>query len=158
MKVYPGSIFLIPFLFILVISPNEVFAQANNDGRQNIGIGLMAGEPTGVTFKSWFNRETAYDIGAAWSLSGRNEAVHLHANFLYHLWFEESDNLAFTFGIGGRVIFAGDAKAGVRIPLGLNYVFDDAPFDMFVEAVPILDLSPDVEFAGNGAFGVRYYF
>ena len=158
MKLNPGYIFLILLLIILVISPKEILAQANNDGRQNIGIGLMAGEPTGVTYKSWFNRNTAYDIGAAWSLSGRNEAVHLHTNFLYHSWFEESDNLAFIFGIGGRVIFAGNAKAGIRIPLGLNYVFDDAPFDMFVEAVPILDLSPDIEFAGNGAFGVRYYF
>jgi len=42
----------------------------------------MLGEPTGVSIKSWFNRQSAFDIRAAWSLSGRNKAVHLHTDYL----------------------------------------------------------------------------
>lgn len=136
----------------------KVQAQANDDGSGNFGIGLMFGEPSGVTVKSWFGRRSAFDIGTAWSLSGRNEAVHLHTDYLHHNWFNDTENLAFYYGIGGRVIFSNDATAGVRVPIGLNYVFDSAPFDLFVEAVPIVDLSPDIEFAGNGAVGIRYYF
>ncbi|WP_340105497.1 BAPKO_0422 family outer member beta-barrel protein [Rhodohalobacter sp. 8-1] len=133
-------------------------AQANNNGTHNFGLGLMFGEPTGVTVKSWFDSRSAFDIGAAWSLSDRNEAVHLHADYLHHNWFNDNENLAFYFGVGARIIFSSNATAGIRVPLGLNYVFENAPFDLFVEAVPIIDISPDIEFAGNGGVGIRYYF
>jgi hypothetical protein len=135
-------------------------AQANTGNGGNFGIGVMFGEPTGISIKNWTGGSTAINIGAAWSLSGRNEAIHLHADFLFHSWFSDinTGKLAFYYGFGGRVIFAGDPTAGVRIPLGLNYVFENIPFDLFVEAVPIFDVAPDTKFAGNGAFGIRYYF
>ncbi len=122
----------------------------------DFGIGAMLGEPTGISVKSWFNEHTAFDVGAAWSLSDE-EALHMHADYLWHSWFEQNDQVALYYGIGGRVIFSDDAQAGVRVPIGLNYVFEEVPFDLFLEAVPILDIIPDVEFSGNGAVGVRYY-
>lgn len=140
--------------------PDEAFAQADSDTGGNFGIGVMLGEPTGVSVKSWNNSRSAFGLGAAWSLSGSNEAVHLHADYLLHTWFTGVDRgrLAFYYGIGARVIFSDDAEAGIRVPLGLDYIFEDAPLDLFVEAVPILNLTPDTDFAGNGAVGIRYYF
>ena len=41
--------------------------------------------------------------------------------------------------------------------VGLSYMFADAPFDLFVEIVPILDLVPDTDFDLNAAIGVRWY-
>lgn len=143
-------------IFACTFLPFEsVNAQASN---KDLGLGAMLGEPTGVSVKFWTSNQSAFDIGAAWSLSGTNEALHMHADLLWHTWFPETENLAFYSGIGGRVIFTEEAHAGVRVPLGLTYVFDGIPFDLFVEAVPILDLAPDTEFAGNGAVGIRYYF
>lgn len=145
---------------IISLNPNQGKAQANTDSGGNFGIGAMFGEPTGISVKSWNNRVTAFDIGAAWSLSGRTEAIHMHGDLLFHSWFSDvqDERLAFYYGIGGRIIFSDDPDAGIRFPLGLNFVFQGAPFDIFVEAVPILDLTPDTEFAGNGAVGIRYYF
>jgi len=157
----PNILTLIIVITLLIgLKPDSVKAQANPEGGGNFGIGLLLGEPTGLSVKSWNGDRTAFGIGAAWSLTGRNEAIHLHADYLIHSWFNDVDRgrLAFYYGIGGRIIFADDANAGVRIPLGLNYVFENAPFDIFVEAVPILDLTPDTELAGNGAVGIRYYF
>lgn len=152
--------FIITTGLLTAINPDSLRAQADTGNGGNLGIGLMLGEPTGITVKKWNNENSAFDVGAAWSLSGRNEAIHLHADYLQHSWFDDVENgqLAFYYGFGGRVIFADEATAGIRIPLGLNYVFRVAPFDIFVEAVPILDLAPDTEFAGNGAVGIRYYF
>lgn len=144
------------FVFLFLIS-GTASAQAHRGDGGNFGLGVMLGEPTGVSVKSWNSERTAFDIGGAWSL-GRGEALHLHADFLWHSWFDDTEELAFYYGIGGRVIFTDDAHAGVRVPFGLNYVFRNVPFDLFVEAAPILDLTPDVEFAGNGALGIRYYF
>lgn len=138
----------------LALSESSKAQVSGND----FGLGVMLGEPTGVSVKVWTTNQSAFDIGAAWSLSGSREALHLHADLLWHFWFPDTENVAFYYGIGGRVIFTDDAHAGVRVPLGLTYVFEEIPFDLFVEAVPIFDLAPDTEFAGNGAVGVRYYF
>lgn len=157
---HPGVFILTVVLgMLLMLKPEISKGQANGDGG-NLGIGIMIGEPTGLSVKTWNSGRSAFGIGAAWSLSGRNEAIHLHADYLLHSWFTEMDEerLAFYYGIGGRIIFADDPRAGVRIPLGLNYVFGSIPFDIFVEAVPIVDLTPETEFAGNGAVGIRYYF
>lgn len=151
---------LIVFISIVCMNIETANAQAATGNGGNFGVGLMVGEPTGLSIKNWNNEFTAVAIGAAWSLSGRNEALHLHADFLIHSWFEEVETrgLNFYYGLGTRVIFEDDPNFGIRFPLGLNYVFQNVPFDMFVEAVPILDISPDLVFAGNGAFGIRYYF
>lgn len=158
MRFYQISALTIIIGALLHLNPDSAKAQAERDLDEKFGLGIMLGEPTGVSVKYWNNERSAFDVGAAWSLSGRNEALHMHADFLRHSWFDRTENLAFYYGIGARMIFASDATAGLRVPLGLDYVFSEIPFDLFVEAVPILDITPDVEFAGNGAVGIRYYF
>jgi hypothetical protein len=155
LKLLLKSVLLLCLIIGFSSTINTAHAQQKGD---NFGIGIMIGEPSGLTIKKWLTDNTAFDVGAAWSLSDRNEAIHLHTDFLLHNWFNDNPNLAFYYGIGGRAILDSDAKIGVRVPLGLNYVFESGPFDVFVEAVPIIDLAPDTKFAGNGAVGFRFYF
>ena len=138
--------------------PETANAQANGEGG-NLGLGVMLGEPTGISLKTWNSQKSAFGFGAAWSF-GRYDAIHLHGDYLQHSWFNEVEkgSLAFYYGIGARVVLADDAAIGIRVPLGLNYIVEDAPIDLFVEAVPILDLAPSTDFDGNGALGIRYYF
>ncbi|MFD2531430.1 hypothetical protein [Gracilimonas halophila] len=143
----------------LIYSPNEAKAQANGNGG-NLGIGVMLGEPTGISIKAWNNNRNAFAFGAAWSF-GRNDAIHLHGDYLLHSWIDgvEEGDLAFYYGIGGRLALSDpDARIGVRVPLGLNYIIPNSQLDLFVEAVPILNLAPDTDFDGNGSLGIRYYF
>jgi len=49
-------------------------------------------------------------------------------------------------------------KVGVRIPVGINYIFAKAPLDIFLEIVPMLELVPRTEFNLNGGIGIRYFF
>lgn len=144
---------------ILSLASESVLAQANGSGG-SLGAGVMVGEPTGISLKKWNNDRSAFGIGVAWSFSGNNDALLLQGDYLLHNWFDdvEKGSLAWYYGIGGRVVFASDALVGARIPLGLNYVIEGQPIDLFVEVAPILDLVPDTEFDGNGAFGIRFYF
>ena len=147
--------FALPFIF----SPNTAHAQANGNGG-DIGIGLMLGEPTGISVKSWNNTRSAFAFGAAWSF-GRNDALHMHGDFLLHNWLDdvEEGELAFYYGFGARLALADpDARLGIRVPVGLNYIIPEVPLDLFIEAVPIFNLTPSTDFDGNGALGVRYYF
>lgn len=124
---YNKKIFSTLFLtaFLIAFSSSIGYAQ-NNKG--DVGLGVILGEPTGLSLKSWNNQNTAFDLGLAWSFAGNNDAIHVHADYLWHKWLNvDSGSLAFYYGIGGRVVFANDAKAGLRVPFGLAYLTPDAP-------------------------------
>lgn len=120
-------------------------------------IGVILGEPTGISFKTWKSDRTAIDAALAWSF-GDNGSVHLHADYLRHNWLDvDSGSLAFYYGLGGRVKFADDSKVGARIPVGLQYLFPDNRLSMFFEVAPTFDLIPETSFGVNGGVGVRIF-
>ncbi|MFQ5603326.1 MAG: hypothetical protein ACE5HS_08675 [bacterium] len=128
---------------------------------QGFGLGIIVGEPTGISLKKWVGESRAFDGAVAWSFSGKNSlAIHLdYINHYFRFAKPDAGKLPFYYGIGGRLKFDdGDDKLGARIPLGLNYHFENLTLDLFVEIVPILDLIPDTEFDLNAAIGVRYFF
>ncbi len=105
---------LVPVLCLIAMAGIARTASAD------VGLGVVAGEPTGISFKTWMSDTDAIDAAAGWSL-GKNEL-------------------------------------GVRIPLGLDYVFQEAPFDVFIEVAPIVNLVPETEFDLSGGVGVRFWF
>lgn len=156
MNFIKSILFGIIVLTILALTSLDSIAQTKGEK----GIGLMIGDPTGVTFKSWTSSKTAFDLGAAWSLEGTG-GISIHGDHLWHSWFDVNQgNFAFYYGIGARARFIEneDSSIGVRIPLGVNYLFEEAPLDLFVEIAPIVDLIPDTDANGDGAIGIRYYF
>ena len=125
-----------------------------------IGLGIIFGEPTGVSFKSWTGRTTAFDAAVAWSFDGSGSLV-LHGDYLFHdfdLLRARKGSLAVYYGIGGRVDLEDKTRAGVRIPVGLSYIFDRAPFEIFVELGPVFDVVPRTEVTLAAFLGVRYLF
>ncbi|HLR24373.1 MAG TPA: hypothetical protein VK112_00810 [Fodinibius sp.] len=156
MKKIVTAIFLTAFFSISAISVSH--AQQANKGT---GIGFMVGEPTGLSLKSWTSSTNAFDVGLAWSLD--SDAVHIHADYLWHNFnlFNDvqSGSLPFYYGIGGRVVFRdnNDAKIGARIPVGINYLFDDSPIGLFLELAPVFNVAPETDFDIEGGLGVRFY-
>jgi hypothetical protein len=63
-------------------------------------------------------------------------------------------------GVGGRVKFRDneDDRAGFRFPIGISYIFDDLPMDVFFEVVPIIDFTPSTRGSFNLALGARWWF
>ncbi len=125
------------------------------------GLGIILGEPTGISFKQWLTERNAIDAAAAWSF-GDVSAFHVHMDYLYHgpLGADvDPGGILYYVGIGARLkATEGDSRIGVRLPLGLDYVFDDTPIDIFFEIAPILDLAPSTDFRMNGSLGLRYFF
>ncbi|NTV02848.1 MAG: hypothetical protein HGB04_08720 [Chlorobiaceae bacterium] len=132
---------------------------ATKDG---FGVGVIVGEPTGISLKKWTDDTHAVDAALAFSLTNGN-AFQFHADYLIHETSgsipELKGNLPWYYGIGGRVkADDGDTRVGVRVPLGISYMFADAPLDFFAEVAPIVDIAPYVSLRLNGALGLRYYF
>jgi hypothetical protein len=141
---------------------------------RGFGLGMILGEPTGISVKGWQGRSTAIDAALAWSFAG-SDFFQFHGDYLSHnfsLLKVEKGKLPFYYGVGGRIKFFGDdnnrrgrdndnndkTRIGVRVPLGLAYLFQRTALDIFLEVVPILDLVPETAFDLNAAIGMRYFF
>lgn len=148
------KIFLVVVFVILVFSG---MASAQDHG---FGLGIIVGEPTGVSLKTWTGSRTALDFAVAWSF-GRHDALHLHADYLFHnfnLFKVEKGDLVLYYGVGGRVKAVEKTRVGVRIPIGISYLFGKDPLEIFFELGPILDLAPATDFTMTGGIGIRYFF
>jgi hypothetical protein len=137
-------------------------AQTGRSGG-NTGIGIIFGEPTGVSFKFWTGKTVAIDAAAAWSFAD-GSSFQLHGDLLFHsfdLFRVEKGRMALYYGFGGRLKTKDvndQARLSFRVPLGISYEFEGAPIELFMEIVPMLDLVPKTEGAIGGGIGFRYYF
>ncbi|MGM0569074.1 MAG: hypothetical protein ACQESB_07665 [Elusimicrobiota bacterium] len=124
------------------------------------GVGIIIGEPTGISGKLWTSDLTAVDGALSWSFREKGY-VHIHTDYLYHRFdlFEVTEGrMPFYYGIGGRIIFKDKSEAGIRVPFGVSYIMEGDHFGFFVEIVPILDLIPSTDIDFSGGLGARYYF
>ena len=79
----------------------------------------------------------------------------------------QKSQLPLYYGLGGRVKLKdnsnnknkdNDTLVGIRLPVGVSYLFKDAPVDLFGEIAPILDVVPETDFGWGAALGARFYF
>ena len=136
-------------------------AGSSSAQRKGFGLGVIVGEPTGISLKSWLTGTTAIDAAVAWSFA-RESSFHIHADYLIHAYdeFDTNESVPLYYGIGGRLKTSngGDARLGLRGVIGIGYLFREAPIDLFFEVAPILDVAPSTELSINGGFGARYFF
>lgn len=169
---------LIAVLALLVTlgSASAAFAQ----GAGPFGLGLVLGEPSGLTGKYWMDGAQAVQGHLAFSLDehdrGRDYVVVI-ADYLYHIdvfnMRSSSVDLPIYVGIGGKVsIRTGDDRwcqehhnscdsdlgVGVRIPIGLDLLLRKAPLEFFLEIVPGLRVIPSTDGDVDAGLGARYYF
>ncbi|MBD3180566.1 MAG: hypothetical protein GF417_13865 [Candidatus Latescibacteria bacterium] len=147
-------------MIILVVTICPLISSAPA-ASESFGAGIIVGEPTGLSFKNWVSSHTAFAAGAAWSFE-KDQALYFHLDYLIHrpgVKRVKKGNWHFFFGLGGRIkLEDDDSRIGARIPLGVNYLFEDADLDFFFEVVPVMDLAPETDFSLNGGFGMRYFF
>lgn len=163
-------------LYIIVIVCSTVFASsvfAQGPRGKNFGFGLILGDPLGATVKYWTSSENAIvgDIGSSYYGSPR-----IQADYLWHFDAFSSNVVKMYAGPGlaiglgeygnslwyrkGRFVYVrerGDVAIGVRGIFGLNIVPRRTPLEIFVEAGPLISLSPGFFSAVDAAIGVRFY-
>ncbi|MEE2787214.1 MAG: hypothetical protein VX589_07735 [Myxococcota bacterium] len=152
------------FIFCLIIMLPTFGHGGERPGR--IGVGLMLGEPTGLSGKLFFDDRHAVDAGLSFSFI--RDSFHVHADYLVHV--SEMDGKfdggrwSPYVGVGGMIRVAdregtqNDGRLGVRIPIGVALHLDRRPFDVFFEFVPGMGLLPETRFDLGGAIGGRYFF
>ena len=148
---------------VILLGALGVLAGGGDDAsaQEGLGLGIILGEPTGISMKSWLSTTTAFDMAAAWSFVDE-DALHLHGDFLVHNYDVFRVNKGYMplyYGIGARLKTQNnDSRVGIRFPVGVNYLFAAEPIGIFFEVVPILDVTPSTEFNLNASLGARYFF
>lgn len=134
------------------------------------GLGIIIGEPTGVSAKYYLADDTALDFAAGGAVVGRG--IQVHGDFLWHpIVLEEQESFALPLYIGpGLRILRRDAgggeedhtRIGLRGVFGFMFDFTNVPLDVFVEVAGVADYRTlEGERFGldlNAGAGVRYYF
>ncbi len=151
---------LIILLIFFSISITKI-SFASNNSKSGIAIGIIVGEPTGITFK--YNNFPI--LGIAWSFEN-----HFQINCDY--WLKEFQFLGpfnWFIGIGGKFLVfsetsdkkekqnSKDYSLGFRIPIGLqHFIFGN--LELFAEIVPGMLLIPSTDFDIDLGIGARYHF
>lgn len=145
-------------------------ARAESVDKGIFGIGIIVGEPTGISGKYYLGNDTAIDFAAGAAILGRG--IQVHGDFLWHPWvLDRKDSFALPayIGVGARILNhdsgGGDddhVRFGLRVPVGIAFDFTRIPLDVFAELAGVLDYRTKGESHFgvdiNGGAGVRYYF
>jgi hypothetical protein len=115
-----------------------------------LGLGIVLGEPTGVTAKYRLSAGTAVDATVSWSLM-KDQNMYIHASWLQHF------SGPFYFGVGVALHPGGKGWLGGRVPFGAS-LYLSTPFELFAEVAPTFYIIPDMDFKLHGGIGIRYYF
>ena len=140
---------------------------------RGFGLGVIIGEPTGISAKLWTSTLNAFDFGLGWSMGGDRigkydgnynggSRVHFHMDYLWHSLdaIHSSERFPLYYGVGGRMnTGAGyDGSVAVRGAFGIAWLLHNTPIDVFLEFVPSLQLTPSAGFGIDAGIGVRYFF
>lgn len=132
----------------------------------NTGLGVMFGEPTGLTLKHWLNGSSALQFGLTYSF---NNYVAVLGDYLWH--FAVHSEVRPYIGLGAEVFFdsadnsrrrfyrdhTGSVNLAARIPLGIEWLPRKAPLGIFGEIVPALGIAPGTYAFLQGDIGIRLY-
>jgi hypothetical protein len=160
---------------VLLILASTSLARADdakgNRGAEKgtLGVGIILGEPTGVSVKLYLKDDQAIQAAAGSAFIGGGLSVH--ADYVFHpfiLQDRESFTLPFYVGPGVRAIeySTGGGMSyfalGVRVVGGMLFDFKTIPLDTFIEVAPVFEYgfqsNKGAGVALNVDAGIRYYF
>ena len=140
---------------------------------RKFGLGVIIGEPTGLSAKLWTSNNNALAFGLGWSVQGyrfngfdsdydRVTRSHIHVDYLWHSFdaISYSGEFPLFYGIGGRIVTGPEYSGtfGVRGIIGIAWLPRSTPLDIFIEVVPTLLLVNSTGFGIEAGIGARFYF
>jgi hypothetical protein len=155
------------FVSVFVLSVEKTKAESGGP----FGLGIVIGDPTGLSANYMLSAERSVDAAVAWSF-GRYPGFEFHADYLWHganLFRIEQVSFDWHYGFGGRLISAEERDSnnrrvadrtyfGPRIPIGISTDFNKSTFELFSELALVMNLVPATNFDFDFGVGVRVYF
>ena len=133
--------------------------------RQGFGLGVILGEPMGLTGKFFISRHHGLQFHAAWDFT--DSAFDLIVDYAYHadLFVLDTATVELPLYFGGGLKLGNEVGQvtarvflGIRAVIGVAAQFTELPLEVFAEFAPVLRVTPVTGFDVDGGAGVRYYF
>ncbi len=142
-----------------------------DEPKYHYGIGVILGEPTGLSGKYWLNNKEAYDLSVSFRFGSY---LYLSGAYLYHNYdvFKKAKYAgaaSLYYGAGLRLIgdsehhyrkhFDNDSYStivGVRGTIGLSYFIPNQPCEIFLELSPVMNIAPATNLDFSAGVGARY--
>jgi hypothetical protein len=126
------------------------------------GLGVQAGDPSGVTLKFYNTNRPSYDFLAAWSFADDFFFLNAHALFEHSLSAEDVDQpMQWFVGPGAYIGVSddGDSEAGLGVSgtIGIDILLNEH-LEVYLQATPRFELIEETEPHIGGGLGLRYYF
>jgi hypothetical protein len=145
------------FLFLLSLGMSPAYGSSPHGGTSHSnqkGVGIILGDPSGLTGKFWLGSDRAVDAGLAFSM---DHYFFIYSDYLFH--FKPIHTIKPYIGIGGGLsVQSKSLGIGLRIPFGGEWFIPSAPFAVFLEVTPGIGILPSTNGFVQGGLGVRYYF
>ena len=156
-------------------------ASAQNQ-RESFGLGIILGNPSGLSLKIPSGNNSINAIFGYNSYRSRwgdcngpgrgngcynDGSLYLGADYIfynYNLIRVSKGRLPLYYGPGLNATFwdappgADGLRVGIRIALGLEYQFASAPFDIFFEIAPGINVVPNTSGYVMAGLGTRFFF
>lgn len=142
-------------------SSQAIFSTRSMTGPGRLELGVMGGEPMGLSAKLWLSPTRAIDAGLGWSMIGDDTNLQLHADYLFHsfdLLRPVSGSLPLYAGMGARFRFGEDSRFGFRVPIGIEYISASRTVSLSLEAGPVINFIPTADVDVNFGLGMRFFF
>lgn len=143
-------------LAVICAAAAAAAAVAAHAAPRELGVGVVAGDPTGATAKLWLDERLAVDAGVGFS----GDAAFWGGL----LWHDEAllpqpaeGKLALYLGAGPRVEAGREGEFGIRTLGGLSWRLQKSPLELFAEAGPVFRLTQGGGVGADGGIGVRLY-
>jgi hypothetical protein len=165
-------LFLILTCMLFIGGGINLFGQTFSPEGRKVGFGIMFGDPTGATLKLQQETPNAYviDLGSSYFGSPRINVDYLWEfnafnNNMFNLY--AGPGVALGFGKGHGVYYSNNTGSfyyrtsglglGVRGVFGLNFIPQNTPLEIYLEAGLLVGISPDFGSAMDVGLGIRFY-
>ncbi len=142
-------------LFFFLLSP--ILLSQDKD----LGVGIILGEPSGLSVKYWTSESNALDFAVGYSFMGLGTGLAIHVDYLYHVnnLIESEYIFPVYYGFGVGLGFPDNENTvfGARGVFGILWYPENLPIDLFVEIAPSFRLLPSTALDFGFGFGGRYY-
>lgn len=123
----------------------------------NASVGARLGTIFSGTYKAFVSEVTAFEAIAGFE-NVAGESYLLAGGFLeiHNPLSVNGSELSWYYGAGGYIALGevtGIVPSGI---IGLEYVLDDSPVNLFIDAIPSIFIGGGSTFQLNGAIGARY--
>jgi hypothetical protein len=162
-----SAMWLLPLLLIIIMAAKPIEAQD-----RGFGLGLILGEPTGLSAKYWTSDKNAFDFGLGVAVGSDrisnhdnyygSSRIHFHVDYLWHSFnvINSTERFPLYYGIGARLNSGGgyESSLGIRGVIGIAWFPHSTPIDIFAELVPVFQFTPLAGLGFDAALGIRYFF